>query len=102
MGKNKLGDLARTMVEKAGSDGCKVNHSVRKTTVTSVLHSNIAEITMIQLTGGTASLNQQIQMSHILSDIGSGDSNSGNVYKGRSLNENDCLNNNTAHTDSVD
>jgi hypothetical protein len=40
-------------------------------------------------------------MSHILSDIGSGGSTSGNVCKERSLNENDCLNNNTVNTDSV-
>ena len=112
LGKNKLGDLVRTMAEKAALDGRKVNHSARKTTVTSLLHSNIEATTVVQLTGqknvasineySTASLNQQIQMSHILSDIGLGDSNSGNVCKERSLNENNCLNNNTVNTDSVD
>lgn len=40
MGKNKLGDLVRTMSEKAALEGRKVNHSAWKTTVTSLLHSN--------------------------------------------------------------
>jgi hypothetical protein len=40
MGKSKLGDLVRTMAEKAALDGRKVNHSARKTTITSLLHSN--------------------------------------------------------------
>ena len=84
----------------------------RNTTVTSLLYSNIEATTVMQLTGhknvasineyNTASLNQQIQMWHILSDIGSGGSNSGNVCKERSLNENNCLSNNTVNTDSVD
>ncbi|CAC5393817.1 unnamed protein product [Mytilus coruscus] len=34
LGKNKLGDLAKTMSLKAGLTGRKVNHSARKTTVT--------------------------------------------------------------------
>ena len=89
-----------------------MNHSARETTVTSLLHSNIEATTVKQLTGhkhvasineySTASLNQQIQMSHILSDIGSGGSNSGNVCKERSSNDNGCLNDNTVNTDSVD
>jgi hypothetical protein len=54
-------------------------------------HKNVASINEYN----TASLNQQIQMWHILSDIGSGGSNSGNVCKERSFNEKDCLNNNT-------
>ena len=112
LGKNKLGDLVRTMAEKAAYLICKVNHSARKITITSLLHSYIEVTTVMQLTGhknvasineySTASLNQQIQMWHILSDIGSGGSNSGNVCKERSLNENNCLNNNTVNTDSVD
>jgi hypothetical protein len=112
LGKNKLVDLVRTMAEQAALDVCKVNHSARKTTVTSLLHSNIEATTVKQLTGhknvasineySTASLNQKIQMSHILSDIGSGGGNSGNVCKERSSNDNGCLNNNTVNTDSVD
>jgi hypothetical protein len=57
MGKSKLGDLVRTMAEKAALDGRKVNHS---TTVTSLLHSNIEATTVMQLTGHTnvASINE--------------------------------------------
>ena len=47
-------------------------------------------------------MNFGFEMSHILSDIGSGGSNSGNVCKERSVHENDCLNNNTVNTDSLD
>ena len=61
-------------------------------------HKNVASINEYS----TASLNQKIQMSHILSDIGSGGGNSGNVCKERSSNDNGCLNNNTVNTDSVD
>jgi hypothetical protein len=53
-------------------------------------HKNVASINEYS----TASLNQKIQMSHILSDIGSGGGNSGNVCKERSSNDNGCLNNN--------
>jgi site-specific recombinase XerD len=53
LGKSKLGDLVRTMAEKAALDGRKVNHSARKTTVTSLLHSNIEATTVKQLTGHT-------------------------------------------------
>lgn len=38
MGKNKLGELLKTMSEKAGLTGENVNHSARKTTVTPFLH----------------------------------------------------------------
>ncbi|XP_076105700.1 uncharacterized protein KIAA1958-like [Mytilus galloprovincialis] len=82
MGKNKLGDLVKVMSEKGGLTGRKVNHSARKTTVTSLLHSHVEATTVMQLTGhknvastndySSASLDQQIKMSNILSDIGSG------------------------------
>jgi hypothetical protein len=39
IGKNKLEDLAKTKSQKGGLSGKKVNHSARKTTVTSLLHS---------------------------------------------------------------
>ena len=112
MGKIKPGDLVRTMADNAALDGRKVNHLARKTTVTSLLHSNIEATTVMQLTGhknvalineySTASLNQQIQMSHILTDTGSGGCNSEHVCNERSLNENDCLINNNVNTDTVD
>ena len=70
------------MSMKGGSDGRKVNHSGRKTTVTSLLHSNVEATTVMQLTGhknvasvneySSASFNQQQQMSNILTDIGTG------------------------------
>ncbi|CAG2220035.1 unnamed protein product [Mytilus edulis] len=82
MGKNKLGELVKVMSEKGGLTGRKVNHSARKTTVTSLLHSHVEATTVMQLTGhknvasindySSASLDQQIKMSNILSDIGSG------------------------------
>ena len=82
LGKNTLGDLAKTMSLKGGLTGRKVNHSGRKTTVTSLLHSNVEATTVMQLTGhknvasvneySSASIEQQQQMSNILSDIGSG------------------------------
>jgi integrase len=45
---------------KAALDGRKVNHSARKTTVTSLLHSNIEATTVMQLTGhkNVASINE--------------------------------------------
>ncbi|XP_071135768.1 uncharacterized protein KIAA1958-like [Mytilus edulis] len=82
LGKNTLGDLAKKMSMKGGLTGRKVNHSVRKTTVSSLLHSNVEATTVMQLTGhknvasvneySSASLQQQQTMSNILSDIGSG------------------------------
>ena len=62
--------------------GRNVNHSGRKTTVTSLLHSNVKATTVMQLTGhknvasvnafSSASFNQQQHMSTILIDIGTG------------------------------
>ncbi|CAC5397455.1 unnamed protein product [Mytilus coruscus] len=76
------GDLAKKMSMKGGLTGRKVNHSVRKTTVSSLLYSNVEATTVMQLTGhinvasvneySSASLQQQQNMSNILSDIGSG------------------------------
>ena len=73
------------MAEKAGLEGRKVNHSARKTTVTSLLHSDVQPTTIMQLTGhrnlqsvndySAASLKQQKEMSFILSDISSGTKN---------------------------
>jgi len=50
MGKNKLGEFVKSMSEKAGLTGRKVNHSARKTTVTSLLHSKVEATTVMQLT----------------------------------------------------
>ena len=51
IGKNKLGDLAKTMSQKGGLRGRKINHSARKTTVTSLLHSKVEATQIMQLTG---------------------------------------------------
>lgn len=84
LGKNKLGDLAKTMSAKGGINGRKVNHSARKTTVTSLLHSNIEATQIMQLTGhrnvqsinqySSASIEQLETMSHTLSNISCGNS----------------------------
>ena len=70
------------MSMKGGLSGRKVNHSERKTTVTSLIHSNVEATTVMQLTGhknvasvneySSASFNQQQKMSNILTDIGTG------------------------------
>jgi hypothetical protein len=67
---------------KGGLSGRKVNHSGRKTTVTSLIHSNVEATTVMQLTGhknvasvneySSASFNQQQHISNILTDIGTG------------------------------
>ncbi|CAC5359258.1 unnamed protein product [Mytilus coruscus] len=82
LSKNTLGDLAKKMFIKGGLTGRKVNHSVRKTAVSSLLHSNVEATTVMQLTGhknvasvneySSASLQQQQNISNILSDIRSG------------------------------
>jgi hypothetical protein len=61
---------------KGGLSGRKVNHSGRKTTVTSLLHSNVEATTVMQLTDhknvasvneySSASFNQQQQMSCLI------------------------------------
>ena len=70
------------MSMKGVLSGRKVNHSGRKTTVTSLIHSNVEATTVMQLTGhknvasvneySSASFNQQQKMSNILTDIGTG------------------------------
>jgi len=59
-GKNTIGDLAKTMSMKGGLSGRKMNHSGRKTTVTSLLHSSVEDTTVMQLTGhkNVASVNE--------------------------------------------
>lgn len=77
MGKNKIGLIMKSMCDKAGILGRKVNHSARKTTVTKLLHSGVDPTQIVQLTGhknmnsinhySSASLEQQKQMSAVLS-----------------------------------
>ena len=82
IGKNKIRNLAKTMSQTAGLTGRKVNHSARKTTVTSLLHSKVEPTQIMQLTGhpnvqsinqySSASIDEQETMSNILSDISCG------------------------------
>ncbi|CAC5388409.1 unnamed protein product [Mytilus coruscus] len=82
MGKNTLSDFVKTMCEEAGVQGRKTNHSVRKTTFTALAHEKIPPAQIMQISGHknvqsineycSASLNQQQEMSHILSNVGSG------------------------------
>ena len=70
--KNKLGQIAKTMSEKAGFTARHVNHSGRKTCITKLLNSNVAPIEVTKLSGhkNLMSLNhyldKQIQMSTII------------------------------------
>jgi hypothetical protein len=48
MGKSKLGDLVRTMAEKAALDGRKVNHSARTTTITSLLPKSVLTVLLFK------------------------------------------------------
>ena len=81
-GKNTLCDFVKTMCEEAGVQGRKTNHSARKTTVTALAHNKVPPTQIMQVSGHknvqsinkycSASLDQQQEMSHILSDVGSG------------------------------
>ena len=82
IGKNKLSSFARAMCDDGSIQGRKTNHSVRKTTVTALVHENIPDSRIMQLSGhsnvqsinshSTASINQQKEMSNILNKIGTG------------------------------
>lgn len=82
MGKNTLSEYVKTMCVEAGVQGRKTNHSARKTTVTALAHEKIPPTQIMQVSGHknvqsineycSASLNQQQEMSHILSNVGSG------------------------------
>lgn len=76
MGINKLGDLMKNMALKGELTSRKVNHSGRKTCVTTLLHADVHPTLIQQLTGhknlesinhyATASLQQQEMMSKTL------------------------------------
>ncbi|CAC5378496.1 unnamed protein product [Mytilus coruscus] len=82
MGKNTLSDFVKTKCDEAGVQGRKTNHSARKTTVTALAHEKVPPIEIMQISGHknvqsineycSASLNQQQEMSYILSNVGSG------------------------------
>ena len=60
MGKNKLGQIAKVMAEKAGLQGRHTNHSGRKTCITKLLNANVPPTEVAQLSGNRnlMSLNQ--------------------------------------------
>ena len=79
VGKNKMGEMMKTMATDAKLSGRKVNHSTRKTFATTLLHSDRANTEVAQLGGwksiqslneySVPSCNQQKQASDILSSI---------------------------------
>ncbi|KAJ8309919.1 hypothetical protein KUTeg_011784, partial [Tegillarca granosa] len=79
MGKNTFAGIVKTMCDKVNITGRKVNHSARKTGITTLVHAGMQN-TLIQQQSGhkslsslnnysTASLDQQKQMSCILSNL---------------------------------
>ena len=73
LGKNTLGNIVKSMCEEAGIQGRKVNHSARKTAITTRVHAGVPPTPVQQHSGhkslasmnnySTASLNQQKDMS---------------------------------------
>lgn len=76
LGKNKLGQLAKTMSEQAGFQARHVNHSARKTCITNLLDAGCFPTEVAQLTGHknlmslnhyhTNNIEKQQNMSNIL------------------------------------
>lgn len=108
-----MGNILKTICHNAGVKGRKVNHSARKTTVTSLLHSNVEPTQIMQITGhknihsvnnySSASIKQQMEMSNILSNVCCGDKkeNIQNLNVNNKLNGSNTANNNH-HVDSFD
>ncbi|CAC5413764.1 unnamed protein product [Mytilus coruscus] len=55
MGKNTLSKIIKSMTGEAGIKGCKVNHSVRKTGITTLSHAGVQN-TLVQQHSGQKSL----------------------------------------------
>ena len=82
LGKNTLSNFVKNMCDEANIQGRKTNHSARKTCVTALVHENIPETRIMQLSGhknvqsinsySSASLEQQQQMSNVLTKVGTG------------------------------
>lgn len=51
MGKNKIGNLAKVMSQRAGIDGRHTNHSARRTAVARLSESGFEDTDIIQVTG---------------------------------------------------
>lgn len=77
MGTNTLGQIMSSLAKKANLQGKKTNHSARKTMISKLAKHNVLETQIIQLSGHrnlhslnaykTATIDQQKEMSHILS-----------------------------------
>eukprot|EP00105_Crassostrea_gigas_P032800 XP_011455947.1 PREDICTED: uncharacterized protein LOC105348291 isoform X1 [Crassostrea gigas] len=81
MGKNTIGNIVKVMCEAGGMQGRKVNHSARKTAISSLVHAGVPPTIIQQLSGhknvnsinnySTASNEQQRHMSSILTNYSS-------------------------------
>ncbi len=79
MGQNKLGTVVREVVKVAHISGCKTGHSGRHTGLNALLHQQIPPQRVMQLSGhrnpmslneySNASIDQQKELSHILSNF---------------------------------
>lgn len=83
MSKTTLGNIIKLMYEKACTQGRKVNHSIRKTAITTNAHAEIPSTILHQHSGhkknlalinnnSTDSINQQKGMSELLSSFSEG------------------------------
>uniref|UniRef100_A0A8W8NP22 Tyr recombinase domain-containing protein n=1 Tax=Magallana gigas TaxID=29159 RepID=A0A8W8NP22_MAGGI len=81
MGKNTIGNIVKVMCEAGGIQGRKVNHSERKTAISSLVHAGVPPTIIKQKSGhknvnsinnyNTASNEQQRHMSSILTNYSS-------------------------------
>ncbi|XP_071142948.1 uncharacterized protein [Mytilus edulis] len=79
MGKNTIGKIVKTMAEEGGIEGRKVNHSARKTGITTLIHNGVQDTLVQQHSGhkslasinnySKASINQQREMSSVLTNF---------------------------------
>ncbi len=90
MGKDRINAIMKGMAASAGLSGGKTNHSARKTMVTYLTKNSVPETQIIQLTGHKnlqslnsykkASLQQQKEMSHVLSSYKKPETNPSSSY----------------------
>ncbi len=90
MRKDRINTIMKGMAASAGLSGGKTNHSARKTMVTCLTKNSVPETQIIQLTGHKnlqslnsykkASLQQQKEMSHVLSSYKKPETNPSSSY----------------------
>ena len=91
---NTIGSIVKDMCTDAGITGRKVNHSARKTGITSLMHAGVQNTVVMQLSCHknvnsinnypTASVNKQKEMSSILTNY-SGNDRSTVTHKERNI-----------------